>query len=139
MGRSRFLPALAALASITTIVLLAHAPALADPRDISVGGVYICTITHDASGYSSFERAVEVNRRITQVLSTPELRYGATVSVQKAGQTATVSVGGILVFTVTPADAAGTSVTPLELARQWAQKLAEGLGRALPDARFHTF
>src|SRR5579883_972494 len=54
MERFRFLPALAALASITTIVLLARAPALADPRDISVGGVYICTITHDASGYSSY-------------------------------------------------------------------------------------
>lgn len=120
-------------------VFIPGVPALADPRDISVGGVYICTITHDAAGYTSYARAVEVNRRISEVLSVPELRRGATVSVRRAGRAATITVGDILVFTVTPEDAQGTSVTPLELARQWAQKLAEGLGRALPDARFHTF
>lgn len=114
-------------------------PALADPRDISVGGVWITRLTHDAAGYTSFQRAVEVWRRITEVLSTPKFRQGTTVSVQPMGKAAFVTVGDMLVFTVTPEDAEGTSVTPLTLARQWAQRLAEGLGNALPDAKFHVF
>ena len=40
-------------------------PALADVRDISVGGVWICRITQDASGYTSYDRAAEVRKRIT--------------------------------------------------------------------------
>ncbi len=114
-------------------------PALADARDISVGGIYICSITHDSAGYTSYDRAAQVNQRITEVLSTPRFRRGAVVAVRQAGQAATVMVGDVLVFTVTPDDAAGTSVTPLELARQWARLLAQGLSKALPDASFHTF
>ena len=114
-------------------------PAIADPRDISVGGVWITRLTHDVAGYTSFQRAVEVGRRITEVLSTPKFRQGTTVSVQTMGKAALVTVGDVLVFTVTPDDAEGTSVTPLTLARQWAQRLAEGLGNALPDAKFHVF
>lgn len=114
-------------------------PALADARDISVGGVWVCTITHDSAGYSSYERAVQVNQRITQVLSTPRFRRGAVVAVKQVGDAATVMVGDVLVFTVTPDDTAGTSVTPVTLARQWAQRLAQGLSQALPDSNFHTF
>jgi len=65
----------------SAIVLAAALPALADQRDIATGGVYICTILHDAAGYTSFRRAVQVNQRITQILSTPELRKGSTVTV----------------------------------------------------------
>ncbi len=48
-----------------------------------------------------------------------------------------LAVNDILVFTVTPQDVAGTTVTTLQLARQWAPLLAQGLGRALPDSTFH--
>jgi len=41
--------------------------------------------------------------------------------------------------TVAPEDARGTSVSTLELARQWARRLALGLSKALPDTEFHTF
>ena len=114
-------------------------PALADPREIAVGGIWIALIDHDAAGYSSVERAVEVRRRITEVLSTPKFREGTTVSVQPLGKVAVVMVGGLLVFTVTPQDAVGTSMAPLDVARQWARLLAEGLSRALPDSNFHVF
>lgn len=114
-------------------------PAAADVRDISVGGVWITRLDHDAAGYTSFQRAVEVWRRITEVLSTPKFRQGTTVSVRPIGKAAIVTVGDLLVFTVTPDDAEGTTVTPLVLARQWAQRLAEGLRYALPDAHIHVF
>jgi len=114
-------------------------PALAEVTDISVGGVWVCRITHDASGFTAEQRAVEINRRITDVLSTPEFRKGAIVSVKPAGTGAVILVGNQLVFTVTPDDAEGTSVTPVELARQWAQRLAMGLSNALPGSGFQPF
>jgi hypothetical protein len=112
-------------------------PAFADPRDISVGGVWITRITHDSAGRSAADRAVEVTRRITQVLSTPKLRQGAVIAVRPFGSDATVTVGNILVFTVTPDDAQGTSSTPMQIAKQWAALLGEGLTRALPGANFY--
>ncbi len=120
-------------------VLGAALPALADARDISVGGVYICSILHDSAGYTSYERATQVNQRITEVLSVPEFRRGAVVAVKQVGQDAVITVGDVLVFTVTADDAAGTWMTPLDVAHQWARLLAEGLSRAIPDANFHTF
>ncbi len=115
-------------------------PALADVGDISVGGVWVSKITRDASGYSANQRAAEVNKRITNVLSRPELRHtGAAVTVRRDGASALILVADQLIMTVTPEDAAGTGVSTLELARQWAQRLAQGLSKALPDANFHTF
>jgi len=121
------------------LVLGLALPALADARDISVGGVFITRITEDAAGYTSYERAVQVNGRITEILSTPTFRRGASVAVRQGGSSALITVGDLLVFTVTPQDAAGTSVTTLQLARQWAQLLAQGLSKALPDSSFHVF
>ena len=123
---------------VAAVPVLAR-PALADPREITVGGIWITLIDHDAAGYTSLERAIEVRRRITEVLSTPKFREGTTVSVRPMGKSAVVTVGGLLVFTVTPQDAVGTSMAPLDVARQWARLLAEGLSRALPDADVHVF
>jgi len=113
-------------------------PAFADPRDISVGGVYITTITQDSAGYTAEQRATEVTKRITRILGTPALRQGAVVTVRQNGADALVTVGNILVFTVTPADAKGSGTT-LYVAKQWARLLAEGLTKALPGSNFHGF
>lgn len=111
-------------------------PAFADPRDISVGGVWITRITHDWAGVSAVDRATEVTRRITQVLSVPQFRQGAVVAVRQDGTNALITVGNILVFMVTPADAAGTG-TPMHLAKYLATLLGEGLTRALPGSAFY--
>jgi len=131
-------------ASVIAVLIVATAvaaagvrPAFADPRDVSVGGVWITRITHDSAGVSAADRATEVTRRITQVLSTPKLRQGAVVAVRAFGSDAIVTVGNILVFTVTPDDAAGTSSTPMQIAKQWAALLGEGLTRALPGSNFY--
>jgi hypothetical protein len=136
-GRSRQLVLLALLLGVSLLSL--GLPALADARDISVGGVWITRLDHGAAGFTPLQRAVEVRRRITEVLSTPEFRQGAVVSVKEFGQDAVITVGDVLVFTVTPQDASGSWLTPVEVAHQWARLLAEGLSRAIPDADFHSF
>jgi hypothetical protein len=128
-----------ALLLLGATVLGIALPAFADAREISVGGVWITRLDHDAAGYTSFQRAVEVRRRITEVLSTPQFRQGAVVEVKQVGQEAVIMVGDLLVFTVTPDDAAGTWLTPLDVAHQWGRLLTEGLSRALPDTNFHMF
>ncbi len=120
-------------------ISLAH-PALADPSDISVGGVWVAKITRDAAGLSADQRIVEVHKRITDILSNPVYRQaGAPVAVRPVGQAAGIFVADQLAITVMPEDAAGTGVTTMELARQWAQRFAQGLSKALPDANDHTF
>jgi hypothetical protein len=140
---SRVVTVCVVLLSVGLVLGLAL-PALADERDIEVGGVWVCRITHDASGYTSYQRAAEVRRRITEVLSTPIYRKGgAVVEVHQVGNTATITVGDILVFTIVPEDTTGDSVAPhvtlLELAQAWAKRLADGLSRALPDPNHHGF
>jgi hypothetical protein len=112
-------------------------PAFADPRDVSVGGVWITRITHGWGSYSAEDRATEVTKRITQVLSAPQFRQGAVVAVKFDGVDAIVTVGDLLVFTVTPADAEGTYNTPMQVAKSWARLLAQGLTKALPGSSFY--
>jgi hypothetical protein len=114
-------------------------PSLAGVGDISVGGVWVCRITQDAFGLTAQQRAVQITRQITEVLSAPKLRQGAVVSVRAKGPDVVIMVGEQIVVTVAPEDARGTSVSTIELARQWAQRLALGLSKALPDTQFHTF
>jgi hypothetical protein len=134
----RFVRQLAVPAALIAALAATFAtrPAFADARDISVGGVYICKITQASRGYTAEQRATEINKRITQILSAPELRQGAVVSVRQNGPDALVTVGNLLVFTVTPADAAGSGTT-LYVAKRWGALLSEGLSKALPGSTFH--
>jgi hypothetical protein len=136
-GDGRSVVAMALL--MVAIVLGTPVPSLADVGDISVGGVWVCRITQPALGLTVEERAVQVNKQITEALSTPRFRRGATISVRSQGPIARIMIDTLVIVTVTPEDAKGTTVTPMELARQWAQRLATGLSKALPDAEFHTF
>ncbi|MDQ7841607.1 MAG: hypothetical protein RDU83_11365, partial [bacterium] len=86
------------------------------------------------------QRVVQIERRITEVLSIPGIdRRSIPLLVRPLGRSATIVVAGITVITVTPEDAAGTHVTTMELARQWARRLMAGLQRAFPSATFHGF
>jgi hypothetical protein len=136
---------LAAVLVAAVAILGLRDTARAAQNEISVGGVFVCNIAADASGYTANERAMAIQQRINSVLSTDSFRSNPNVfvRVQPAGSDALIWVGDkqkqILVFTVTPQDAAGSSVTPLQLAQQWAPKLAEGLGKAMPSAHWHMF
>jgi hypothetical protein len=129
----------AAAVIVFAIVVATPTPSRADVGDISVGGVWVCRITQPALGLTVEERAVQVNKQITEALSTPKFRRGATISVRADGPAAKIMIDTLVIVTVTPEDIKGTTVTTMELARQWAKRLATGLSRALPDAEFHTF
>lgn len=125
---------------VGSLVISLAAPALADIGDISVGGVWVCRIARGAGGLSLEQRVVQIERRITEVLSIPGIdRRSIPLLVRPLGQSASIVVAGITVITVTPEDAAGTHVTTMELARQWARRLMAGLQRAFPSATFHGF
>lgn len=125
---------------VLSLVLGLVGPAHAEMGDLSVGGVWVCRLTRGAAGLTLEQRMVDVERRMTEVLSIPAYRYrGVGVSIRPIGRDAAIAVGDRIILTVTPEDAAGTTVTSRELARQWAQRLVIGLNRALPDATFHVF
>ncbi len=150
--RARGLGVLLLRAGVVAVLIMGMfaRPTLADPHDISVGGVWAFRITHGARGRSASERVVSITRRLTTLLSIPVLRRtGIVLEVRPSGPNAVILAGPprlspaplpngiapefpIRLVTVTPQDAEGTQVTPLELARQWARRLAEGLARALP-------
>ncbi|MGH2403006.1 MAG: hypothetical protein ACRDGN_00955, partial [bacterium] len=93
------------------------------------------------AGMSLTERVADVERRITNVLSSTRYRQGGvTLTVRPVGLGAAILVEDAVILTVTPEDAAdtGVKVTALELARQWAQRLAGGINKAVP-ARVGTF
>jgi hypothetical protein len=143
-ARHRLLGISAVLGATVGVVLVyAWRPALAAPNEISVGGVWVCNITQGASGYSADQRVAAIRQRITNVLSTNGFRDNPNVfvRVRGVGPDAQVWVGDpqqqILVFTVTPADSAGTSLTPVQVADQWAPRLAQGLGKAMPSSKWN--
>jgi len=117
--------AIVAVALIGSAVAGLPQPSLADVGDVAVGGVWVCRITQPALGLTAEQRAVQMTKQITEALSTPKFRRGAVLSIRPKGTSVTISVGDLLIVTVTPEDAKGTSVAPMELARQWAQRLTE--------------
>lgn len=137
--RARHVGVLAVALIATAASAWAQAPPVTDPHDVSVGGVWVCRITEPALGLSADERVVQMNKQITEALSTPKFRRGATIAVRADGPNARIVMEHLIIVTVTLADTKGMTVKPMELARQWAQRLARGMSKALPDAEFHTF
>jgi len=114
-------------------------PAAAEIGDISVGGVWVCRLTHGAAGLTPEQRVAQVNQRITDVLSLPELaRRQIVVEVRPVGDGAAIVTSDIVVMTVMPADTGGTGLPIHEVANQWAARLAQGLRRALPGREVIT-
>lgn len=120
---------------IGSLVIGFARPAFAELGDISVGGVWSFRLTRGIGGMSLAERVADVERRITNILSNPRYRQaGVTLSVRPAGLGAVIMVDDAVILTVTPDDVAdtGAKVTVMELARQWAQRLAGGINKAFP-------
>ena len=107
--------------------------ALAEIGDISVGGVWVCRLTRGAAGLTLEQRVEQINQRIVDVQSLPELtRRQIAVEVRAVGDSAVIVAADITIMTVTPADAPGTGVPVYEVANQWAARLVQGLRIALP-------
>jgi len=131
------------VAVLTVSVAMGLGTAFAAVNNIVVGGTFVCTITHGAGGYTVDQRVNQINERITNVLSVERFRSNpkTVVEVAAMGANALISVGDpvgkVLVMTVTPADATGTGVSAFTLASQWGQKLAQGLGQAMPSSHWN--
>lgn len=129
------LTALIVLLVIGSVVLGVGRPAFADLGDIAVGGVWTFRLTRGIGAMSLAERVADVERRITNVLSNPRYRQtGVKLTVRPAGSGAAIMVEEAVILTVTPEDVAdtGVRVTTMELARQWAQRLAGGINKGFP-------
>ncbi|MGH2373828.1 MAG: hypothetical protein ACRDIC_10220 [bacterium] len=129
------LTALMVLLVIGSAVLGVTRPAFADLGDIAVGGVWTFRLTRGIGAMSLAERVADVERRITNVLSNPRYRErGVTLTVRPVGPSAAILVEEAVILTVTPEDVAdtGVKVTTMELARQWAQRLAGGINKGFP-------
>lgn len=138
--RTHVCPSALACGLVSALVLGLASPALAALGDVSVGGVWAFRLTRGVAGFTVEQRAVEVERRIAEVLSRAHYREtGIAVAVRRAGGDAVIMAEDVIIVTVTAEDAAATTVTPYELATQWAQRLATGLNQALPDPRVHVF
>lgn len=124
---------------LSSVIVSIPRPALADPNEIIVGGVWAFRITQPDGVLTPEQRVAEVQRRLTDVLS--KYRAGSSVPVMlyAVPKGVGIRVGAIHVVTVTPADAQGTGVSTAELARQWANRLSFGIARALPDSVVHVF
>jgi uncharacterized lipoprotein YbaY/heat shock protein HslJ len=124
---------IAMIAVLVGLQVVLPRPALADIGDISVGGVWVCRLTRGAAGLTLEQRVEQINQRIVDVLSLPELtRRQIAVEVRAVGDGAAIVAADITVMTVTPADAAGTGVPVHEVANQWTARLVQGLRNALP-------
>ncbi|MGQ0549074.1 MAG: YbaY family lipoprotein [Armatimonadota bacterium] len=131
------------MAGMVAVLLVLQAilpgPAAAEIGDISVGGVWICRLTTGASGMTLEQRVTQINQRITDVLSLPELgRRQILVEVRPVGAAAAIVVAEITIMTVISEDTTGTGVAAHEVANQWAARLAQGLRRALPGREVIT-
>jgi len=121
-------------------------PALADPSDLTVGGVVWGRIMHDAGGYTAAQRINFVRERITNVLSIQRFNSSKTVFVNATamGSSAVITVGDLtggptyLVVTVTPQDAMGQTANAHQLASQWATNLIRGLNNAMPASHWNV-
>jgi len=125
----------AALAAL--IVTMNPGIAAADPQDISVAGVWIGRIEHDAEGMRASERAIEITRRLTEIQSDPAMKEKtAVIGVKQVGGGAVISVDRFLVMTLRPDDVEGSGLGPFIVASQWAARLAQALARAMPWTQF---
>ncbi|HET8579427.1 MAG TPA: hypothetical protein VFL31_00360 [Nitrospiraceae bacterium] len=113
----------------SVVVPVASAP---DPLSVSVGGVWVCKITQPAAGFTPQQRVSEANKRITEVISRLRQADRVTVVVEPFGSAAKVTVNGILVFTLIPADVPAPGVALAEYARQVAARLQKGIVNGLP-------
>jgi heat shock protein HslJ len=118
---------------LTTVQGVWPTAARAETGDISVGGVWVCRLTQGAGGLTVEQRVRRIDRRMTDILSQPDVRRRRlTVEVKPSGAAAEIVAADVTIMTVTPADAAGTGVSSYELANQWAGRFVRGLRRALP-------
>jgi hypothetical protein len=100
---------------------------------LSLGGVTVLQFRAAAGGFSPEERRTQMQSRVIEILSRPELGpHSVRVETGRGGATATIRVGPLLLVTATMADARANTSTPVQLANTWAQNFRRGYAQAKP-------
>ena len=94
---------------------------------VFVGGTLIMRVQIRSGGYSRAERASAIQARVNQLLGAGPIKP-ADITVEPAGNEATVNVKGQLLFTADWATARFNHSTPTDLANVW----ADNMRRILP-------
>jgi hypothetical protein len=110
---------------------LAAPPAAAATGDVVIGGILVLRVRTAAGGLTAADRAVIIEQRIVDALSSAPVNAEAVTVRQVAGQPA-IFVGPVMIITVDANHARLNGTTPLLLAELWVRSLREALPRALP-------
>jgi len=117
---NRFVPFMAA-----ACMLMPAAASMAQgttANEVFVGGTPIMQVRVAGGGFSTEERASEIQLRINEALSHGPVRE-SDITVQPSGNEAVVMVKGNLLFTADWATARFNNATPNELANKWADNM----------------
>ena len=91
-------------------------------NEVFVGGTPIMRVRVAGGGYTTQERASEIQERVNEALSHGPVRE-SDITVEPAGNEAVVMVKGNLLFTADWATARFNDATPTELANKWADDM----------------
>jgi len=91
-------------------------------NEVFVGGTPIMQVRVAGGGFSTEERASEIQLRINEALSHGPVRE-SDITVEPSGNEAVVMVKGNLLFTADWATARFNNATPNELANKWADNM----------------
>ena len=95
---------------------------------VFVGGTPIMRVRVAAGGYTTDQRASEIQGRLNSLLGEGPI-LSTDITIQPSGDDALVLVKGHLLFTADAATARFNEATPLDLANQWADRMRMVLPR----------
>lgn len=122
--KSRFNRSIVAALGISAVSTLVASPAKAiPPGEIILGDIVIFRFRTPSGKLSPVQRADAVQDRLSQILAITDLTT-KDVSVKDTKYGPTIYVRGTKLVTIDKDTAASANVTPLELAKTWAHRLA---------------
>jgi hypothetical protein len=100
---------------------------------ITLGGVAVLQFRAPAGGFTPKERALQLQERVVEILSRPDLRpEDVRLVTNEGGRSVTIWVGDLPLVTATEADARANASTPEQLAAIWAENFRRGYAEARP-------
>ena len=100
---------------------------------VTLGGVAVLQFRAPAGGFTPDERAQQLQERVVEILSRPDLSpEDVRLVTNEGGRSVAIRVGDLLLVTATEADARANDSTPEQLASIWAENFRRGYAEARP-------